>query len=221
MRRILASYLLFPILAGCGVLPEGREPAKPRVTAAPVTPAIARPETRACYTQLGRGGATFTPLPDRMFGAGCSTLNTVSLTHVPGDIGRFAVTNLGPLSCPLANGVAAWARYGVDRAARQTLGSRLARIETMGSYACRNVAGTGRLSAHARAEAIDVSAFILADGRRVSVLQGWNASRAEREFLRIVHRSACKRFGTVLGPDYNAAHRDHLHMELGDGSFCR
>ncbi|HMP56272.1 MAG TPA: extensin family protein, partial [Novosphingobium sp.] len=60
------------------------------------------------------------------------------------------------------------------------------------------------------------------DGRRISVLHGWNASsREEREFLRVVHQSACKRFGTVLGPDYNAAHRDHLHIELGGGGFCR
>ena len=114
-----------------------------------------------------------------------------------------------------------WARFGVDRAARQILGSPLQRIETMGSYSCRNVAGTARRSAHSRAEAIDVSAFVLADGRRVSVLSGWNASREEREFLRVVHKSACKRFGTVLGPDYNRAHHDHFHLEYGKGNYCR
>jgi len=112
----------------------------------------------------------------------------------------------------------------VDRAARQILGSPLARIETMGSYACRNVAGTGRRSAHATANAIDVSGFVLADGRRISVLHGWNGgTAAEREFLRVVHTSACRRFGTVLGPDYNAAHRDHFHFEPGHNgrAFCR
>ena len=75
---------------------------------------------------------------------------------------------------------------------------------------------------HMGAEAIDIGAFVLADGRRISVIDGWSSrSRDEQEFLRVVHRSACKRFGTVLGPDYNAAHRDHLHVELGSGSFCR
>ena len=139
-----------------------------------------------------------------------------------GDVDGFALSNLGPVACPLANTFAGWARYGVDRAARQLLGSPLERIETMGSYSCRNVAGTGRLSAHARAEAIDIGAFVLADGRRISVIDGWSSrDRDEREFLRVVHGSACKRFGTVLGPDYNAAHRDHLHVELGRGSFCR
>lgn len=92
----------------------------------------------------------------------------------------------------------------------------------MGSYSCRNVAGTSRRSAHSRAEAIDIAAFILEDGRRISVLDDWTGgSRAEREFLRVVQRSACKRFGTVLGPDYNAAHRDHFHLEWGKSSFCR
>jgi hypothetical protein len=78
------------------------------------------------------------------------------------------------------------------------------------------------MSAHARAEAIDIAAFVLADGRRVSVLGDWQDGDArERQFLRVVHASACKRFGTVLGPDYNAAHRNHFHVELGGGSFCR
>ena len=92
----------------------------------------------------------------------------------------------------------------------------------MGSYACRNVSGSSRRSAHATAEAIDIAAFVLADGRRVSVLGDWSSGgAAEREFLQVVFASACKRFGTVLGPDYNAAHRDHLHVEIGGGGYCR
>ena len=67
-----------------------------------------------------------------------------------------------------------------------------------------------------------MSAFVLADGRRVSVVAGWNTgTENERRFLRIVHESACKRFGTVLGPAYNAAHRDHFHLEATGGDFCR
>ena len=123
---------------------------------------------------------------------------------------------------PLAATFAAWARYGVDRAARQILGSPLVRIETMGSYSCRNVAGTEHLSAHALAQAIDVSGFDLADGRRITVLGDWSAGTPDaREFLRIIHQSACKRFGTVLGPDYNPAHRNHFHLEYTGARFCR
>ena len=132
------------------------------------------------------------------------------------------MTNLGAVACPLANSFAGWARYGVDRAAQQILGSPLQRIETMGSFACRNVAGSNRRSAHARAEAIDIAAFVLSDGRRVSVNDDWNGgTAAERAFLRVVRDSACKRFGTVLSPEYDAAHADHLHLEVGGRSFCR
>jgi hypothetical protein len=106
------------------------------------------------------------------------------------------------------------------------LGSPLVRIETMGSYACRTVAGTDRMSAHATGNAIDVSGFVLADGRRITVLGQWYAGTpAEQAFLRVIHASACKRFGTVLGPDYNEAHRNHLHVELAGatarGIYCR
>ena len=222
MRRIAVTAFLLPLtLAGCGVAPDERMPAVRGPAAKAATESWEKPKERLCLARLGETGASITPLPDRYDGAGCQALGSVKLNRVNGDLGPLTVINLGPLACPLANSFAAWARYGVDRAARSILGSPLARIETMGSYSCRNVAGTTRRSAHSRAEAIDIGAFVLTDGRRISVKQGWTASPEEREFLRTVHRSACKRFGTVLGPDYNQAHHDHLHMELGDGNFCR
>ncbi len=144
------------------------------------------------------------------------------MSALAGDRSRFDISRIGPVKCEVAKAFSGWARFGVDRAARQILGSPLAQIETMGSYSCRNVAGTNRRSAHARAEAIDVSAFVLKDGRRISLISDWNGgTRAEKEFLRIVHQSACKRFGTVLGPEYNAAHADHFHLEGTGGKFCR
>lgn len=218
------SAPIFPLLllvAGCGAVPDSREPHRVRGEASIPMVAQMRPETLQCQAELGKTGASFAPLADKYYGAGCSALNAVKLDRVGGDKGEISVTNLGPLACPAANTLAGWARFGVDRAARQIMGSPLARIETMGSYSCRNVAGSGRLSAHARAEAIDISAFVLEDGRRISVLDGWNASVKEREFLRVAHDSACKRFGTVLGPDYNAAHHNHFHLEAGDSSYCR
>ena len=75
------------------------------------------------------------------------------------------------MQCGVGSALAAWARFGVDRAARQLLGSPLQRIETFGSYSCRNVAGSQRRSAHATAGAIDISAFVLADGRRIGCVQ--------------------------------------------------
>ena len=180
------------------------------------------PDAHACLATLGQRGAGFTPLPDQYFGGGCAQIDAVKLYAISGDSASFGVSNLGAVSCPLANACAGWARFGVDRAARQILGSPLVRIETMGSYSCRDVEGTSRLSAHARANAIDVSAFVLANGRRISVIGDWNSGDpAVWDFLRVVHQSACKRFGTVLGPGYNAAHHDHFHVEVSTGAFCR
>lgn len=208
-------------LAGCSALPGNRTPERP-VKPSTSTAGITRPATAQCLATLSATGARYSPLADRYYAPGCQALGAVRLDRLAGDRGNFALANLGPVTCPLADAFAGWARYGVDRAARQMLGSPLARIETMGSYACRNVAGSARLSAHSRAEAIDIGAVVLADGRRVSVKDGWNgASDQERAFLRTIHASACKRFGTVLGPSYNQAHADHFHVELGTGRFCR
>lgn len=222
MRAGGFAALLALALSGCGVVPGSRAPGVPRTTGGTAQASAAHPETQRCLANLGSTGARYAPLADRYYAPGCQSVGSVRLDRLAGDSGSFGLSNLGPVACPLAGAFAGWARFGVDRAARQILGSGLDRIETMGSYSCRSVAGTARLSAHSRAEAIDVGAFVLADGRRVSVKTGWNGvSEPERAFLRTVHASACKRFGTVLGPDYNAAHADHLHVELGNGSFCR
>lgn len=219
MRKGLAILCLSLAMSGCIAAPQDRRAAPVRQASTALTP---RPEARQCLASLGSAKASFTPLPDQYYGAGCSTLNTVKIASLRSDDAALALSNLGPVTCPLASTFAAWARFGVDRAARQVLGSPLVRIETMGSYSCRNVAGSSRRSAHATANAIDVAAFVLADGRRISLTGQWGkGSQKERQFLSLVHQSACKRFGTVLGPAYNAAHRDHFHLELSGKAYCR
>ncbi|HKX77995.1 MAG TPA: extensin family protein [Novosphingobium sp.] len=220
MRRVAFILPVLALLSGCIDIPDAGSKRRPvRQSTASFSP---RPEARQCLSELGMTQANFTPMADRYLGGGCSNINTVRLAALRSDQATLALSNLGPVTCPMANTFAAWARFGADRAARQILGSPLVRIETMGSYNCRNVAGTSRRSGHATANAIDVSAFVLADGRRVTITDGWRSrDEQERAFLRIVHTSACKRFGMVLGPDYNTAHRDHFHLEEKAGSYCR
>lgn len=204
------------LLAGCA---SDRPTTSPGATN---RPAVTTQAAQICRRELAEQGADFVPLDDLLTGGGCSSTNAVALYHLTGDASRIAVTNANRIACPLSQTVAAWARYGVDRAAKQMLGSGLAKVETFGSYSCRNVAGSSRRSAHSNANALDVSGFVLADGRQITVKDDWNGgTEAERRFLRVVQASACKRFGTVLGPEYNAAHEDHFHVELGEGSFCR
>lgn len=173
-----------------------------------------------CRTELAGLGADFVPLPDLSAGS-CSSSNAVTLYHLASDEARVVVTNLPRISCTLSQDLSNWTRFGVSRAAQQILGSPIVKLETFGSYSCRNVAGSNRMSAHSTGSAVDISGFVLADGRRVTIQDGWNGSNAERQFLRVIHHSACKRFGTVLGPDYNRAHQDHLHLELNGGGYCR
>lgn len=123
--------------------------------------------------------------------------------------------------CPLALAIAGWRRHGAEPAARAILGGDLARLEHVGIYACRDVRGvTGRRSRHATARALDVRAFRLADGRRVPVT-GWDGGGAAAHFLRAARDSACDWFGAVLGPEHDAAHRDHFHLESGFWRRCR
>ena len=163
----------------------------------------------------------FSPLADKDYGAGCALRGTVQLV----DMG-VPVTNLGPVRCGEARAFAGWVRNAVVPAAYQMLGSELARVDSYGSYACRNVIGSARnadrRSGHALANAIDVGGFALKDGRRITMLNDWRSpDPAVRQFLQTVHASACRRFGTVLSPDYNEAHRNHLHLEDDHAGFCR
>ena len=216
---IIASPL---VLAACaGAVPERRADAPPstgRPTAS--RPVIAAPsaDTQACFGELNRAGFRFTPLPDQQFGGGCQAVGSLRLN----DIGT-GTTNLGPMTCGLARNFAAWVRHAVRPAAQQVFGQDAVRVETFGTYSCRNIYGgrSGRLSEHARANAVDVSAFVLADGRRITVLQGWNGDARDQQFLRLIRGSACRRFGTVLSPDYNAAHANHFHFDMSGQNYCR
>jgi hypothetical protein len=131
-----------------------------------------------------------------------------------------------PTTCAVAAGLELWLTQQVQPAAAELLGSPIAGIEHLGAYSCRRIGGGegGRWSEHATGNAIDITAFVTEDGRRISVLGEWRGPRAETQFLRRVRDDACSVFGTVLSPDYNEAHRDHLHFDQaarGFGSFCR
>ena len=224
MPRRLTTLLLPLLLASClsGGGHDRRPPPRPR-GARPVTLNLPTSrETQACFADLSREDVRYSPLPDRDYGGGCQIIGAVQLI----DIG-VPVTNLKAMRCGLARAFTGWVEHAVAPAARQMLGSDLVRMESMGTYACRAVVGVsgaaaGRLSGHATANAVDVSAFVLQDGRRITIEQGWNGGDdATRAFLRTIRGSACKRFGTVLSPDYNTAHYNHLHLEDDRAGVCR
>jgi len=126
------------------------------------------------------------------------------------------------MRCPLAAGAHIWLT-SVNYRAQEILGSRLSRVHHAGTYACRRMynRSTGPMSQHAYANAWDVTGFELADGRVVSVEKHWHGSEPLQRFLHAARNDACNIFRVVLGPDYNAAHRDHLHVDMGNGLRCK
>jgi len=215
LRRFLAGALAVVTLASLsGCIPRGREPSS--VWRPPVE---SRERFERCVATMVAEGSKVQPLPDRQFDNGCSATSAVKLIAI-----GIPVTNLGAVKCPLAASFARWVREDVPAAAARWFGGYVVRIESRGSFACRpvnNQAGN-RLSEHGRANAIDIAAFVLKGGRRITIAEGWkSADPDERGFLRALHASACRRFSVVLGPDANAFHQDHFHFDMGRGPYCR
>jgi hypothetical protein len=132
------------------------------------------------------------------------------------DNGRVLIRPAALVRCPMIPQIDHWVATSAQPAAQRTFGVPLVEVVLLGSYSCRpmnNVPGS-YLSEHGHANAIDVGAFVLADGRKVSVKGGWYGDWRERAFLRTVHDGACQNFTTVLSPDYDSNHHDHLHLDL-------
>lgn len=113
--------------------------------------------------------------------------------------------------CEFAESVAAWLR---DEAALRAnkLGAALRTVETYDDFECRgrNRVNGGKLSEHGKGNAVDLRAFILADGRSL----GLTDVSVAKEFRDEIRESACHRFTTVLGPGADAHHESHIHLDL-------
>jgi hypothetical protein len=127
------------------------------------------------------------------------------------------------VTCPLAAAWILFERNTLQPAAQKHLQSEVVAVRHLGTYACRNVnhATAGRRSQHATANAIDIAGFVLRDGREVRLAQDWTGTDSEAAFLRAVRNGACRWFRGVLGPDYNTAHHDHFHFDMGPWRVCR
>ncbi len=211
MRRWLIMVLF--VLSACGGPPHRR----PQASMAP--PADTPAAFRKCQTDLTALGAKYQVLPDRNYNNGCTATHALKLVAI-----GIPVTNLGAVKCGTALSLTQWVTQTVQSAARDRLNGYVVKIESFGSFACRPVNGVAgnKLSEHAQANAVDIAGFVLADGRRITIANDWNGpDAARRAFLRQVRDAACRRFVTVLSPDYNAYHRDHLHFDMGNGRLCR
>ncbi len=138
---------------------------------------------------------------------------TEDITFAPGE---------SNMQCPLAVAVYLWQRE-VDALALKHFDQPLAKIHHYGSYSCRRQRGngSGAWSEHAFANAWDVAAFELQDGTLINIKKDWDGPRKHKNFLRETRSAACDIFRVTLSPDYNAAHADHFHLDMGPGNACR
>ncbi|WP_404337066.1 extensin family protein [Sphingomonas sp. MMS12-HWE2-04] len=168
----------------------------------------------ACRVLLRQAGVRYTMLPPVKRGETCGYADSVRFERGGSQAIDYDPRSVG-VSCPVAAGLAMWEWNVLQPAAAKHFGARVQTIEHYGSYSCRRIYGrsAGDWSEHASANALDVAAFRLSDGTRISVLKDWNGGGEKAAFLHEVRTGGCKLFATVLSPDYNAAHRDHLHLD--------
>jgi Extensin-like protein C-terminus len=130
--------------------------------------------------------------------------------------GPAAVAPAATLACPMVSALDRWVTDAVQPAAQRWFGEGVIEIKQISAYSCRSMNGQrgAPISEHAFGNALDVAAFTLADGRKITVKDGWRGAPEERGFLHDVHAAACQQFSTVLAPGSNAFHYDHIHVDL-------
>lgn len=133
------------------------------------------------------------------------------------------------LECQMVGATNEWINQVVQPAAQAAFGERVSSVRVAASYACRarNNKRGAKISEHSFGNALDISAFTLASGRTITVEDGWGSWGAESSFLKQVHGQACGTFTTVLGPEADRHHHNHLHFDLGrqgrsgTGTYCK
>ena len=138
------------------------------------------------------------------------------------DFGPVSLISSFLASFPLALCSALYIHQQARPLTKRFMGSDLTRIDHLGSFACRNIyhRPDARRSEHATAEALDIAAFRLANGDRVTVLNGWKGSKTQ-PWLKAMLAASCGYYGNGLGPEYNAAHANHFHLGMRGFGLCR
>lgn len=157
-------------------------------------------------------GAALAPITSRV--KGCGVEEPVKVTQIAG----VAISPAATITCQTAQAAKQWIERGVQPA----FDNQVVKLQIAGSYVCRtrNHKKGAKVSEHGKGRALDVSGFVLADGRALSVVRDYRKSRA----MKASHRAACGPFGTTLGPGSDGMHEDHLHMDIvsyRNGTYCK
>ena len=156
-----------------------------------------------------RAAAYYDPRSPRAHPAGL--LSSAAVTARPASVAPAAT-----LACPLVSALDRFVSESVQPAAARWFRQPVVGIKQISAYSCRgmNDDSNARISEHAFGNALDIAAFTLADGRMITVKDGWHGTPQEQGFLRDVQGSACAVFTTVLAPGSDVHHSDHMHVDL-------
>src|SRR5215211_3125446 len=219
MRRGLVAFGALTLiglgLAGCGLFRfEQREPWRTQAE-------------EACLAQHMVQPSAYMSRASKINGPGACGMD------YPFKVAAFSAGTVGvakqvTLACPIIPRIETWLEEVVKPASTLYFGAPVVDLRA-GSYSCRSQNGQpgARLSEHSFGNALDVMAFVLADGREISVVKGWRGSAVEQDFLREVFVGACRYFTTVLGPGADTFHYDHIHINLarhdprGERRICK
>jgi hypothetical protein len=194
-------------------LPAQGAPSRSAITRAPYPAPAAHPQNS--YPR-DSAPAPYSPRNDMSQG----TPQRLGPGPVQGNpVSSFGSVTLKPtatLACPIVSVLDRWISDSVQPAAQRWFGARVVEIKQISAYSCRGMNGNpnAHISEHAFGNALDIAAFTLADGRRITVKDGWHGLPEEQGFLRDVQGAACQQFNTVLAPGSNQYHYDHIHVDL-------
>ena len=171
---------------------------------------------RTIARRLPRSPTRRSPYPQQSYPPRGAEQVPLGRERAPVTTGAVAVQPTATLACPIVSALDTWFASGVQPAAMKWFGVQVAEIRQISAYSCRGMNGQpgARISEHAFGNALDIASFTLADGRRITVKDGWRGAPEEQGFLRDVQGSACQHFSTVLAPGSNAFHYDHIHVDL-------
>ncbi len=151
---------------------------------------------------------------------GCGITDPVKIYAV--GLARMSVP--ARLNCSAVAAFRTWMTEGVQAEARAHR-SYVSEVRVAASYSCRNRNNrkSGRLSEHAKGNAIDISALTLANGDEMTILKNYRSGEFA-PMLQRLRKVACGPFGTVLGPGSDRHHNDHFHFDVAsyrNGPYCR
>ncbi|MEP3280407.1 MAG: extensin family protein [Stappiaceae bacterium] len=150
----------------------------------------------------------------------CGIANPVRISGL-GETVKFSAK--AELTCAMAAKVNNWLGEDVRKAAKKHLRTELSGIRVAASYVCRrrNNKPDGKFSEHSFGRALDISFYKMKDGSTVSVEDDWRPKGPKRDFLQAIRKAACNRFSTVLTPEGDIYHQDHMHLDMGcHGKTC-